>query len=185
MSGIVTVLADVVTLARVFEFAEAAGWELRSDVVRAHFVLSNKGWRSSPATTIDYFEDHTADVRFVRAKGSNATTITRALRRQLEHHDEESLLAALESSDEPVTWIRGLGRLGVARPEAPDDRYLSLWTRALSDERRPVRRAAIRTAYNLRWAPLLSVVRQRVSQDEELGPALSHLATFLERDLEG
>lgn len=184
MSGVVTVLRDAITAGHVAQFAASAGWELRSDVVRAHFVLSSKGWRSSPSTTIDYFEDHTAEVRFIRAQGTNAETITRALRRQLAHHEEAALLAALESAGDPIAWIRGLGRLGVARPEAPDDRYLSIWTRALEDPQRAVRRAAIRTAYNLRWAPLLPIARKRVTEDPQLADALSHLVAFLERHIE-
>jgi hypothetical protein len=178
----IIILRETATCERLNGLADELHWEEVADVVRGHFVLASKRWSDPAGTTIEYFEDHTSDARYVAVEGHAADAVAASIRDTLPHFDEDELLRELEGNDDPIAWIRGLGRLCVLRPTEPDPRYVSLWYRGLTHPQRAARRAAIRTAYGCRWPELLDVVRKRLGEEYELKEPLEHLLAYLERD---
>jgi hypothetical protein len=178
---VVIVLRDNTSRERVETLAAEHGWRAIGDVVRGHFVLASRRWYEADGTIIEYLEDHTADVRYLTIDGPGQDSAASALRDGLPCFTTEELFAELDASDDPIVWIRGLGRLSVLRPKKLDTRYVALWERALSHPVRAARRAAIRTAYGCTWPELAALVHARLDDETELQAPLEHLRAYLER----
>jgi hypothetical protein len=161
-------------------FARRLGWVSSGDVQRGHFVLASERFTTSDGTTVEYLEDHTADVRFVQVSGPSQQAVTSILRESLPHYDAESLLSDLPTAEDPREWIRGLSRLSVYRPNATHPRYLAVWSRALNHADESVRRAAIRTSYGCSWPELLPLVLGRIALERTLRRPLEALARHLQ-----
>ena len=179
------VFRESVDRAAIIRFARRLGWTSAGDVRRGHFVLASERFTTSDGTTVEYLEDHTADVRFVQISGPSLHTVASILRESLPHYDAADLLATLPDSRDPFEWIRGLSRLSVYRPELTHPRYLAVWSRALNHNIVAVRRAAIRTSYGCRWPELLPLVLGRASIERELKRPLERLARHLQGLAEG
>ena len=173
------VFRESVDRAAIVRFARRLGWTAGGDVRRGHFVLASERFTTSDGTTVEYLEDHTADVRFVQISGPSLHTVSAILRESLPYYDASELLAHLPESRDPFEWIRGLSRLSVYRPELTHPRYLAVWSRALNHSVVAVRRAAIRTSYGCRWPELLPLVLGRAALERELERPLERLARHL------
>jgi hypothetical protein len=178
----VLVLRDNVSRDRMEALAAELGWRSIADVVRGHFVLASRRWYDAQGTIVEYLEDHTADVRWVNLDGVGQDEIATTIRDALPCFTVDELFTEIEESEDPIVWIRDLGRLSVLRPRNADPRFVALWNRALSHPVRAVRRAAIRTAYGCDWPDLAALVRARLEEETELRRPLDHLRAYLERD---
>ncbi|MEM6293130.1 MAG: hypothetical protein AAGA54_17775 [Myxococcota bacterium] len=181
----IIVLNDVVHHAAILEVARRWGWKPVGDVRRGHFVLASERFTASDGTSIEYLEDHTANVRFMQLVGPGQRDIVRRLRQELPYYDEQVLLREVPQATEPVDWIRGLSRLAAYRPREFSTPYLALWSRALNHRDRAVRRAAIRTCYGCPWPELVPLVAGRIAVERELRKPLKTLAQHLERQHAG
>lgn len=169
----------------IVRFARRLGWTPTGDVQRGHFVLASERFTTSDGTTVEYLEDHTADVRFVQLSGPSQTSVASILRESLPCYDADELLRLLPNAEHPREWIRGLSRLAVYRPDETHPRYLALWSRALNHPELAVRRAAIRTCYGCTWPELLPLVMARIAVDRALERPLTALARHLQANDDG
>ncbi len=177
----IVVLDEAVRHAVILDVARRWGWKPLGDVRRGHFVLASERFTAADGTSIEYLEDHTADVRFVQLVGPGQLDIAHRLRQELPHYDEQTLLREVPQALEPLEWVRGLSRLAAYRPRELSTPYLALWSRALNHLDRAVRRAAIRTCYGCPWPELVPLVAGRVALERELRKPLQTLARHLER----
>lgn len=166
--------------ATIVAFARRLGWTATGDVQRGHFVLASERFTTSDGTTVEYLEDHTADVRFVKLSGPSQSSVAAILRESLPCYDADELLGTLPDAQHPVEWIRGLSRLAIYRPAHTHPRYLALWSRALNHPELAVRRAAVRTCYGCTWPELAPLVLARIAVDPALERPLKALARHLQ-----
>ncbi len=173
------VFRETVRRDRIVALAEGLAWTPTANVQRGHFVLASERFSTTDGTTVEYLEDHTADVRFAQVSGPSQSPVLGILRKAMPVYEEDALLDEVSTAQEPLAWIRGLSRLSVYRPETTHARYLSLWSRALNHESPVVRRAAIRTTYGCAWPEMLPLVHGRIALDRELRRPLESLARHL------
>jgi len=174
------VLTDRCDLERLEAVATQRQWNRVSVTRRDHVVMANVTWSSSPCD-VAYFEDHCAEVRYLRLEGAGAEALYRELAAELPHHSLREVLEAAANPD-PGESIRVLGRLSVLAPPTPDDRFTSVWEAKLQHPDSAVRRAAIRCAYAIPWPSTLALARARLDRQDRLEAQLRDLVAYLARE---
>jgi hypothetical protein len=168
------------------EAAAIAGWarlhgEIVKDVARGHSELAERRWRSDDGSEIVHLQDHVGEVRYVVLLGPRELAWAVELRAAFDTEDPGTLLASMQPSADPRSWIRALSKLAVCRPIKLEGRWLAAWDRALEHPSRPVRRAAIRTCYGCAWPELVKLVERRRDTESELAAQLDALLVHLRR----
>lgn len=174
------VLHDHVEASSIATWASRRG-DLVKDVARGHSELAERRWRSDDGSEIVHLQDHVGEVRYVVLHGPRELEWAVELRAAFDTEDPGTLVASLQTSGDPRSWIRALSKLAVCRPAALEGRWLAAWERALAHSARPVRRAAIRTCYGCKWPELVKLVEARLGAETELSVQLEALLEHLRR----
>jgi len=174
------VLGDHVEASAIAAWAGRHG-TLAKDVARGHSELAERRWRATDGSEIVHLQDHVGEVRYVVLGGPRELALAVELRAAFDTEDPGTLLAALQPSADPRSWIRALSKLAVCRPATLEGRWLAAWERGLAHPARPVRRAAIRTCYGCTWPEIAVVVQRRLAEETELRPQLEALLEHLRR----
>ncbi|MBL4685909.1 MAG: hypothetical protein JKY37_15040 [Nannocystaceae bacterium] len=179
----VIVVRDDVPRARMWTLAREQQWPRTGQTDRGHLVVASEQWAPSSGLTVTWVEDHTSDVRSVRVTGSPDAVrpLAAEVRDALPHHPRATLIAAVQGEQRPATLIGLAGKLASCRPAQCDSAHLAAVQVLLAHEVLAVRRAALRNCYRYGWPQMQALVRTRYEEDDELGPQLDHLLTFLLR----
>jgi hypothetical protein len=180
----VVVLDDTVAVRDVFAALAGLGWHLSLDLPPGHAEARLVRWTPShclqPDGPLVYLREHSETGIRALVVTDDDQNLVGKLAAALPHENEESLLAAATTADDPLTLIRALHRLAtLAMPvfdyfewREPDPRYLAVWRRLLAHPDTTVRRVAIHKTPSLPWREIDDMLRERQGVERELTRSL-------------